>query len=159
MIDKLHPSQRFLYEYGCFMTFWSNFELTMEVAIHKYLENDPKENCRRINKLTAGIKKNRLKEILDGKSEIEKLEALNNVFEVAERNDWIHGHILNPNGDFSTFTRLRVKFTSAEIQVTNNKINFVDSPFDEFYTAYENFMQKIELTKEQCDVYITDIQN
>jgi hypothetical protein len=158
MINKLHPAQRFMYEYGCFTSFWSNFELMMEVAIHKYSGDSAIDNCKKINKLTAGVKKKKLAALLEKNSEQEKLNSLNNVFEVADRNDWIHGHILNPKGDFSQLTRLRVIVGSDSLEVSNTPIDGSNSSFDDFYSAWADFQNIIALSVDECNEYLINIQ-
>jgi hypothetical protein len=55
--------------------------------------------------------------------------VLENVFSVADRNGWAHGHVLNPNGDSSRLTRLRVELNSNDIKVENTNIDVSSSPF------------------------------
>jgi nicotinamide mononucleotide adenylyltransferase len=93
-----------MYEYGCFAAFWSNFELAIEVGIWLYSGRAAKENCRLVNPKTAGQKKVMLENLLLDKGLKEANDALQEVFSVADRNGWIHGHILNPNQDFSRLT-------------------------------------------------------
>lgn len=158
-IDYLAPAQKFLYYYGSFMAFWSNFEMMMEIAIFKENDLTEKENCKLINRLTAGQKKNKLTEILSSNGDNEKLEALNEVFDVADRNGWVHGLILNPYGNFTKLTRLRTRIVDGELEVTNNRIDFNDDPFSEFYPKWEIFMQVMGISIEEGDDYINKIQN
>lgn len=148
-----------MYEYGCFTSFWSNFELMMEVAIWMFSDNDPKKNCKDINPKTAGQKKNYLSKILLEQNQQQINNALTNVFSVADRNGWIHGHILNPGGDFSRFTRLRIeKNINGDITVNNAEISFDISPFNDFYDAYGQFEVTSGASTEKCNEYITLLQ-
>ena len=56
-LSQLTPAQRFMFEYGCFIAFWGNFEMYMEVVIWCLSNDDPIENCHKINKKTAGTKR------------------------------------------------------------------------------------------------------
>ena len=138
-LTRLHPAQRFMYDYGCFVSFWSNFELFMEAIIWCLGNDSPIDNCLRINKMTAGKKRDELRSLLESQGHTDIIAALDRVFCVAERNDWIHGHILNPNGDFSLLTRLRVRHNKGCIIVSNEQITPSETPFDEFYAAYGAF--------------------
>ncbi|RZU03141.1 hypothetical protein EV670_1174 [Rivibacter subsaxonicus] len=145
-----------MYEFGTFVAFWSNFELMVEVGIWLHSGTTAKENCKSINVLKAGRKKERLKKLLDEIGNVDAGNALVEVFDVADRNGWIHGHILNPNGDFSRLTRLRVEVKGPSFYVTNTVVR-TDS-FDPFYEAYASFEQKSGITKAQCDEYIRLVQ-
>ena len=157
-LNELPPAQRFMYEYGCFAAFWSNFDLMMEVAICDLSGRQAMENCRQVNPLTAGRKRQMLTDLLNARNEAAKLAALNKVFDVAERNNWIHGHILNPNGDFSKLTRLRVTINGASMTVSNFEISQNVSPFADFYTEWGEIESVFGLSKNRCNQYITDIQ-
>jgi hypothetical protein len=148
-----------MYEFGCFTAFWSNFEIMMEVAIWKLSGKSPKENCSEINTKMAGKKKSELELLLSASGNQKAIDALNEVFNVADRNGWIHGHILNPKGDFSVLTRLRVEKNSNGLAVSNLPINMSISPFESFYSKYQEFQNEINLTVEECDDYIRQIQN
>lgn len=158
-LQTLAPSQRFMYEYGCFVAFWSNFEMLMEVAIWKESGADAKTNCEQVNGLTAGKKRQRLSQIYQTNGATAKLAALDDLFDVAERNDWIHGHILNPNGDFSVLTRLRVKINRGVMDVSNTPIQFTANQFQPFYDAYQQFLDECDVTIEEANQYIRDLQS
>ena len=147
-----------MYEFGCFTAFWSNFELMMEVGIWLHTGRPAKENCKLVNLKTAGVKKNLLKEILLDKQLTEAQDALENVFSVADRNGWVHGHVLNPNGDFSRLTRLRVELNGNDVKVDNTTIDFSVSPFVSFYSAFGEFEAKSGISKEKCNEYIALLQ-
>lgn len=157
-MKALHPAQTFMYEYGCFAAFWSNFELMMEVAICDLTGRSAKENCLEINTKTAGQKKKILQDLLQSIGQHEECDALEAVFDVADRNGWLHGHILNPNGDFSVLTRLRIERNGNSFTITNTPISFDTSPFEAFYLVYGQFELKLKLTKDRCDQYIRDLQ-
>lgn len=157
-LQGLHPAQRFMYEYGCFAAFWSNFDMMMEVAIWRLTRRTPIENCREVNRLTAGQKRRILTGLLIARNESAKMEALNKVFEIAQRNDWIHGHILNPNGDFSRLTLLRVTIDGCKFAVTNKDIDLNASPFGDFFDAWAEFEACFDSIKELGNQYITELQ-
>ncbi len=130
----------------------------MEVAIFRLSNDSEKENCQKINKLTAGVKKNRLSNLLIENGLTDANNALGEFFEVAERNNWVHGHILNPNGDFSKLTRLRITTDDAGIVVNNIPVTYDHTSFEEFYESWEKFRQEFNLEKAECDQYILKIQ-
>ena len=147
-----------MFEYGCFVAFWGNFELLMEVAIWQLTRADPIENCRRINGLTAGQKRDQLRSLLETANQTKTVVALDKVFDIAERNNWIHGHILNPKGDFSHLTRLRVTTRGGSFAVNNTPISFDVSPFQEFYKAYGDFQTTSGVNTDLCNEYIRKLQ-
>ena len=161
VLSQLSPAQRFMYEYGCFVSFWGNFEMYMEVVIWHLTNDDPIENCRKINPMTAEPKRKALCRLLREKDRQDVIDALDKVFDVAERNNWIHGVILNPAGDFSLLIRFRVprdKTRSPIVTILDLDI----SPFDEFYQAYHEFEKIVgrsfSIDVSVCDDYIKKLQ-
>ena len=168
-LSQLTPAQRFMFEYGCFVSFWGNFEMYMEVVIWHLTNDDPIENCRKINKKTAGGKRKVLYHLLHKAGRQDVIDALDQVFDVAERNDWvaerndwIHGTILNPDGNFSRLTRFRVYYDKDSILVENSILDLDISRFDEFYPAYDKFKNVVENTfgvsVSVCNDYIKKLQ-
>jgi len=158
-LRRLTPPQRFMYDYGCFVSFWGNFDLMMEALVWHLRNTDPITNCREINTLTSGAKHERLTELLKDVSP-EAMLALHRVFSVAERNDWIHGVVLNPRGDFSVLTRFRVR--KSPLKVENTPIDF-GGPFQEFYEAYGLFTEAVDRllgidARAVCDEYLGAVQ-
>jgi len=151
-VNDLHPAQKFMYEYGCFTSFWSNFDILMDVAICKFSGQDPRTYCL-LRSRTSGNKKTELEKYVTDSNILDKLQA---VFDAAERNDWVHGHILNPNGDFSVLTRLRVDTKAGTI--TNTPVDFISSPFQNFYDAFGEFQEAIGITSDEANEYIKKIQ-
>ena len=152
-----------MYEYGCFVSFWGNFEMVIEALICHFNKTKPVTNCREVNKLPTGKKHNRLKKILRCKSPA-AVTALNRVVDVAERNDWVHGVVLNPRGDFSKLTRFRAHHKESPFRVDNTPIDLSDSPFKEFYEAYEQFEQTLNSAlgrdiKAMVDEYLIAVQD
>ena len=160
-LSQLTPAQRFMFEYGCFIVFWGNFEMYMEVVIWCLSNDDPIENCHKINKKTAGTKRKVLCRLLHKGGKQDVIDALDQVFDVAERNDWIHGTILNPDGNFSRLTRFRVYHDKDPILVENSILDLGIS-FCEFYQAYAKFENVIESTfgvsVSVCNDYIKKLQ-
>lgn len=148
-----------MYEYGCFMAFWSNFDVMLEVAICKVTARVPKDNCSALAGLTTGEKRAVLERAL-AKDETEKRTSLAEVFVAVDRNGWVHGTVLNPRGDFSQLTRLRISKDrrSGTVTVTNDQVNYGDSPFNDFYRSYEKFMQTFAISVHECNEYIRAIQ-
>ena len=149
-----------MYEYGCFVSFWGNFDLMMEALIWRLRSTDPITNCREINPLPNGVKRQRLTRLLKDVSP-EAVSTLRHVFDVAERNDWIHGVVLNPRGDLSVLTRFRVY--RNPFRVENTPIDFTASPFHEFYEAYRQFEKTVDSalgidTKAMCNEYLIAVQ-
>lgn len=124
----------------------------MEVAIYALTGRDPKTNSQAANGLNAGDKKGVLVKLLTAKGETAKIAAVNKVFDVSDRNGWVHGHILNPGGDFQQMTRLRIeidKRTKTIKTVTNSPIDYVRPPFQDFYDAYEECMRALGVSIER----------
>ncbi len=149
-----------MFEYGCFVSFWGNFDLMMEALIWHLRSTDPITNCREINNLSSGPKHQRLTQLLMDVSP-EAVVALDRVLDVARRNDWVHGVVLNPRGDFSLLTRFRVH--KNPFRVENAPIDFDASPFQEFYEAYGQFEQAVASalgidTMAVCNEYIRAVQ-
>lgn len=157
-LERLCPAHRFMYEYGCFAAFWSNFELLMEVAIWIHSGRPAKQNAWFVNPLAAGAKKEILEKHLADAGEGETLSALRAVFAVADRNGWIHGHILNPTGDFSVMTKLRIRRKGTALVVDKEQLSVVSSPFSSFYEAFEAFERCVGISKDKCDEYILRLQ-
>ena len=158
-IQLLSPPQRFMFEYGMFISFWGHFDLMMETAICHLAQSDPIENCKSINRLTSGEKRRRLTPLLTVVSP-DAVQVLDQVFDIAERNDWIHGVVLNPRKDFSTLTRFRVH--SNPFSVENVPIDLSSNPFAQFYDAYEHFEEALERTFkvniiDMCNSYVSAI--
>jgi hypothetical protein len=130
----------------------------MEVGIWRLSGKSAKDNCKLVNLKTAGKKKAILAELLLGSGQQEVHDALQEVFSVADRNGWIHGHVLNPNGDFSRLTRLRIEKRGADLIVNNSTISFDLSPFELFYEAYGKFEAKSQISKGMCNEYIDSLQ-
>lgn len=154
----MKSAKDFMYEYGCFTSFFSNFEIMMEVAIWKLEGTAAKANCITINKMTAGQKKRKLESLLQKNNMVKEIDALNKVFDSVDRNGWIHGCVLNPKGDFSILTKLRVVINGSSISVSNDQIDFDNSPFDAFYNAFGEFEEALKLSKIECNDYLKKIQ-
>lgn len=158
-LNALTPPQRFMYDYGCFMVFWSNFDVVLEVAICKAISRSPRENCSALAWLTTGQKRAVLEGALAA-HETDRRASLAAVFAAVDRNGWVHGTVLNPKGDFSQLTRLRVRKdrSSGDVTVTNGPVDFSTSPFDDFYPSDERFMQTFAISVRDCNEYIQAIQ-
>lgn len=140
--ESLSPAQRFVYEYGSFMVFWGNFDLMMEALIwHLERPDNPIASCRSVNRLSSGNKRARLNSLLLEREAPKAVRALDKLFDVAERNDWVHSVVLKPNGDFSVLTRFRVH---TPFRVENKPIDLESSPFEEFYEAYGRFESEVD---------------
>ena len=151
-LSLLHPAQRFLYEYGAFVSFWGHFEMSLEVLsllLQKpdsaaWTNTEVQNHCQRINPKTAGGKREVvLTQIAHAPEDYTDIgEAIKKVFQVAERNDWIHCVILNPKGDFSEMRRLRIH---QPFRVENTAVAFegATEDFAAFYQAYGEFEQVV----------------
>lgn len=161
-IDMLAPAQRFMYEYGAFVSLWGNFDLMMETLIwHLGNISDPVANCKKINGLTSGRKRQCLTPLLERHASPEAVAALDHVFNVAERNDWIHGVVLNPGWDYTMMTRFRVY--SQPFRVENKPITIKENMFEDFYDAFERFEHEADRalgvsTVGLCNNYINSLQ-
>ena len=130
-----------MYEYGCFISFWGNFDMVMEALIGYLCGKDATTNCSKINRRSSGRKREQLARMLKARAP-QAREARNLVFDLARRNDWVHGVVLNPYGDFSKLTLFRAK--QEPFSVTNSPIDFSSSPFESFYEAYKLFVEAVD---------------
>lgn len=131
----------------------------MEVCIWKLKGGKPIDNCCRINPMSAGEKRDELLPLPKAKGHTESAHALDKVFDDAGRNDWIHGCVLNPRGDFSKLTKFRVrKRGNADIHVTNEPTDLVSDPFKAFHMAWEAFetaaLKELGVDVETCNAYL-----
>jgi hypothetical protein len=157
-LEALPAPQRFMYDYGCFLVFWGSFELMLEVAIGARTGRLPKQNAHALARKMAGEKKGLLLELLEKEKNAEGISALNEVFDIAERNFWVHGTVLNPKGDFSVLTLLRVEKKEKTLHVSNTPIELLNPPFKRFYKAFERFEVAVGQSEATCNAYIIALQ-
>ena len=156
-LDQLEPAERFMYEFGCFVTWWGNFEMLMEFLIWKLRGGCAIDNCKAINRKTAGEKRRKLRKLLQKYGQNDAITALDRVFEVAERNAWIHGTILNPKGDFSVLTRFRGEPDKTPFSAELKSINMDRTLFFDFYKAYDNFVKVSGIDMREGNRYIATV--
>lgn len=99
-VFDLDTRERFIYEYGLFVLEWNAFELYVEALIWYVRSKRLKEgvNCiqnfRKINQLSPNKKRSALIDCLRRINESDVLDAVNKAYDVAERNQWIHGLVI-----------------------------------------------------------------
>ena len=143
--DDLEAMRKFMVEYGGFLISWGNFELRIEVLIwhlKKVKENlSPIDNCAKINVLSGYHKCETLKSLLQEPSHQDVRDALEKAYNIADRNGWIHGHIMHAGDNLEQVARFRY--------VNNEGLDFKilspdPSPFYEFNHAVTEFEKVIE---------------
>ena len=136
----------FAIQYGAFLTIWGYFEMQIEVLIwhlSKKVERNlsPLANCAKINFLTSHFKCDKLKTLLRETSHQEVLDAMEKAYNIADRNGWIHGHIMQHGEKHDRIARFRY--------VKNQGLDYKELspdtyPYYEFSNALEEFGRVIE---------------
>ena len=138
--------RKFMMELGGFLIDWGYFEMQIEVLIWhltKKEENNlsPLANCRKINILTGHSKCRILKQLLRKTSHQDVLDALEKAYNIADRNDWIHGHIMEAGHNFEQIARFRyVKDEGLDYK----PLSLDMYPFYEFNDVVTEFGKMIE---------------
>ena len=163
--SMLLPHQRFMLDYGCFLVFWGNFELYMEGLIWHLRTTVSRENincltnCREINTLTAGRKRDKLIEFLLKANRQDVIDALKTVFDAGNRNEWVHGHILMPDRQSEKLSRFRVCQKTGRVE--NQLLDLYVSPLDAFNPEYIKFEDLVTSTlgfgMTECNNYINTV--
>ena len=116
--------QQFMTQLGMFVTCWGNFEVYLEVIYWHFKSQDLGERmpviecCREFNATISFPEKcQKLCSLLNKQEEQEIIDAINRVIDVADRNSWIHGHVINPDEQFACLTRFRVYPKCGRIKV------------------------------------------
>ena len=156
-VFDLDTRDRFFYEYGRFIIEWNSFEFYVEALIWyvraKRLHNELSctQNFREINHLPPNSKRGTLTEYLRRINEREVLDALNDVYDVAERNKWVHGLVLpikeKEGGEYEEDTWLlyrlnKVKDRPILVHVTESSPD--GDVFVEFHETWTCFRSKAE---------------
>jgi hypothetical protein len=156
-LSLLHPAQRFIYEFGAFAIWWSNLDLIMEVSVAKLEGRSAEANAELFAGTTSGRRRGMLTDVLRRRKLAGPLAELDRIFALAERNEWVHAQILNPNGDFSRFTRFRVTKDSSGITATNVEVSFEPNQFAAFYTALDDVQRALDVSVAEVDRYIGEV--
>ncbi len=156
-IFDLDDRERFIYEYGRFILEWNALEFYIEALVwyirSKRLHQGVSctQNFREINKLSPSKKRGTLMDYLKRIRERDVLTALNEVFDVAERNNWIHALVFpikeKEGGEYEDDTWLWYRLDNAGdrpklLQLTESYGG--GSPFVEFYEAWNKFRSAAE---------------
>ena len=163
--SKLLPHQRFMLDYGCFLVFWGNFELYMEGLIWHLRTTVCRENisrlsnCREINTLMPGHKRDKLIELLRIANRQDVIDALETVFDAGSRNEWVHGHILMPDRQSAQLSRFRVIRETGRVE--NQLLDLYVSPLDAFNPEYIKFEDLVTSTlkfgMKECNDYLNTV--
>ena len=158
--------QQFMTQYGMFLTCWGNFEVYLEVLYSRFKELDCSkkipylDTCREINVLDFRGKCTMLTDLLRKLGKQDIIDAVNKVVDVANRNTWIHSHVISPDENFKSLTRFRVDRNTKLVQV--EPIDFDESPFEMFYEAYGEFEETVlrssNLNWEMCSMYLHTVR-
>ena len=168
--DELNANEIFFLSYGSFLTLWNMFELRMEFLIwHIRSEvcNEkiyPLENCLQVNPLKTDRRMNNLRELLKKAKQDDVLNALEEVCAIAERDDWIHGHIIRRKGSNpEKLARFKVVYNKEQKNMRAECKFFDDfkSPFGEFTDTLQKFYSTAEkafnLQSDAHDDYLTKV--
>ncbi len=158
--------QKFMTQYGMFVTCWSNFEVYLEVLYLRFKELDCSkkipylDTCREINVLDFRGKFTMLTDLLRKLGKQDIIDAVDKVVDVANRNTWIHSHVISPDENFKSLTRFRVDRKTKRVQV--EPIDIDESPFKMFYEAYGEFEETVlrlsNLNWEMCSMYLDTVR-
>ena len=137
---------KFMMQYGAFLSNWGYFEMQIEVLIWhltKTKENNlsPLANCRKINALSGHSKCERLKPLLRKTSHQDVLDALEKAYNIADRNGWIHGHIMQYGHNFERIARFRYDKNEG---LDYKPLSLDMYPFPEFSDVVTEFGKVIE---------------
>ena len=153
----LDTRDRFIYEYGRFILEWNSFEFYVEALIwyvrakRLHYELSCTQNFREINHLPPNAKRGTLIDYLRRINEKDVLDAVNNVYDVAERNKWIHGFVLqimDKEGDEHNDATWRL-FRLNKVNNRPKLIHITESDpdgdvFVDFHEAWTRFRSKAE---------------
>ena len=154
--------QKFINQYGMFVMCWGNFEVYMEFLYWFFKGRDcraeinPLECCREFNVENTGKKCDMLTRLLKKLGRQDIIDALDKVINVADRNGWIHGHVIIPDKYFEHLTHFRADRESGEVRV--ERIAPDEAVFERFYEAYDEFEEMIlgsyGISWEYCSMYL-----
>jgi hypothetical protein len=166
-LDKLSSIQRFIFEYGRFILLWNDFDLLLEVLIWHLRTKVFNEMTRystiyrEVNSMRMREKRSEVIHSLRRANKQDVIQALNKVYDVADRNGWVHGVIirigqLTPNG----LLRFNPKNDERRLpHITNVKLDTL--PFEEFREALNEFeklvMEEFEITGNTCFEYLISV--
>lgn len=156
-VFDLDDRERFIYEYGRFILEWNALEFYIEALVwyirSKRLHQGVSctQNFHEINELSPNRKRGTLMEYLKRIRERDLLTALNEVFDVAERNNWIHALVFSikekEGGEYEDDTWLWYRLNKVGdrpklLQLTESYGG--GSPFVEFHEAWNRFRSAAE---------------
>ena len=99
-LSKLSPLQKFIFDYGLFLLEWNDFDILLEVLIYHLRTKVLNErislsrNYRDVNSMQVREKRSELKYLLQYAKRHDVMEAIEKVYDVADRNEWVHGKML-----------------------------------------------------------------
>ena len=91
------------------------------------------------------------------------LEALDEVFAIAERNKWVHGHIISVGSNPERLARFKVEYNEdkKEMRAECKFIDDFNSPFAEFTDTLVGFFDiakiAFHLQPNEHDEYLTTV--
>jgi hypothetical protein len=141
-----------MYEYGCFLSFWSSFETMVEIAIAERSGMTDATAHIVLSSLNFSAKSEILCALLKRSGEERQRAALSKVASAVKRNDLVHGTVLNPKGDFSEM-RLLTRRVKRGYRSKNTLLD--PNSFAPFYKALCEFEEALSISKERGNAYLS----
>ncbi len=153
-LPNVTPLDVFTYEYGRFLMAWGHFEIRSECLIWYLRKRVLREaisalrNCREINPLPMKAKRKKLRNLLLRAEQPDVLKVVERMYENADRNGWVHGHIMLDDGNSKNVTRFRLDMVGHlhYTRVVPPSIEGHTLPFDQFHEDLKEFVKISEET-------------
>lgn len=160
-VDKLSPYQKFIFEYGFFLLTWNRFEYLVEALIWyletKVLGKDKSalDYYRETRTMESWRKRSRVEHLLRYTKQRDVYDAVVKIYEVADRNGWVHDLILalrwssDRSGDDVHIARLTAEKGREGI---SGKPVDLNSPFKVLHDAVKEFEDSVEKAFDSTDL-------
>ena len=149
-VSKLSPIQRFIFDYGLFLLDWNDFDVVLEVLIWHLRTKVLNErisysrNYRDVNSMQVREKRSELRYLLRYAKRNDVIEAIDKVYDVADRNEWIHGKIFYFPMSLLDDRVIRFNPDKPERRSPRRETVPLDSSaFEDFREAYNEFLTVI----------------
>ena len=166
-LDKLSPIQRFIFEYGRFLLRWNDFDLLVEVLIWYLRTKVFNERTsystiyREVNSMQMRAKRSEVIHWLRRANKQDVIHAVNKVYNVANRNGWVHGVVIDID-QLTPNALLRFNPENDERRQPHVSTVKLDTlPFEEFSEALDEFwklvQEEFEITANTCFGYLLSV--